>query len=739
MISFLRRPVRRRVAVTLLLLSTLLSTIMVIVNGPAPAGAAGAETVDVEQCLNAGPPVGDCTWSGGNVQDSNSDYFEGMSIPQRVLLTGIDSSDDTTHVLEFSHQATKNGTHAYDWLTSYDQAVAEGADFGIPMVLNECDPHFAAPAGQTACEAIFPGGTSINVDVPDDAFVSASPAGPATTATQDLIDDYEGVYGNRQITLWGDAPFTNASLTLSHDVASGADTGDSRMNYVLTWTSASTKVLVQYGAHLAVGLGSVAAWGADLGAGDVAGASSDNRVARFDGESLGGMTNPVNSNAIASGVGEINITKIATADGSDFRFTFDAPGPGSDPFTLHNRQTATFEDLSPGVYTVTEAPNPPAFILLSIICDGANVVTDQATGVTTITLLPGETVNCTYTNGAGDTPPPSLINITKVVSGEGDGDFDFNFDPPGVAPDQPLAVLNDGETDYIGQLIAGDWVVTELAEDGFELVDITCSGTTYQPNLAAGTVTITLTEAQLDSGVIVNCTYTNRAVPPPAPAEIHIFKTVEGAGDGDFDFVYNPPGADPDVPFVLGNNETRVFTGLAAGSYTVGELAEAGWDLTGINCNPEATDFPNLAAGNVLIQLGTGERVDCTFTNTAEPVYGNDPDPDPGYGEDPYGYGNPGGSNDPDPFGNDPVVEPAGSTNKADPEVGGQVVNQGGNPADPGAGTAGAGPVATGVDPGAELPRTGAHNPMAQVLFALVLMGAGSAALLLGRKRRTEG
>ena len=101
--------------------------------------------VDFKQAANNnGEPdgLGDIDWIGSIVQESNSVYFENMSLLQRVVLTGFtDAGGDKKITLDFSHEATKAGIHAFDWLTSYSQAIEAAVDAGIPYVNTQTDPN----------------------------------------------------------------------------------------------------------------------------------------------------------------------------------------------------------------------------------------------------------------------------------------------------------------------------------------------------------------------------------------------------------------------------------------------------------------------------------------------------------------------------------------------------------------------------------------------------------------------
>ncbi|MGO0999726.1 DUF7933 domain-containing protein [Lysobacter sp. CA196] len=88
------------------------------------------------------------------------------------------------------------------------------------------------------------------------------------------------------------------------------------------------------------------------------------------------------------------------------------------------------------------------------------------------------------------------------------------------------------------------------------------------------------------------------------------------------DFVFNTTGdglsgftLDDDGDATLSN--TRTFTGLTAGSYTVTESAVPGWSLSELSCtDPDSGTTANLGTGTAAIDLDTGEHITCTYTNT---------------------------------------------------------------------------------------------------------------------------
>jgi hypothetical protein len=106
--------------------------------------------------------------------------------------------------------------------------------------------------------------------------------------------------------------------------------------------------------------------------------------------------------------GTIVIVKNAVPDGAtDFAFTADATlspsafslDDDNDP-TLSNTQT--FANVTPGSYSVTEAPNGPSFDLTQLDCISTPGSSGAQDGLqprqANISLAPGGTVTCTFTN-----------------------------------------------------------------------------------------------------------------------------------------------------------------------------------------------------------------------------------------------------------------------------------------------------------------------------------------------------
>ncbi|HUR81840.1 MAG TPA: IPTL-CTERM sorting domain-containing protein [Thermoanaerobaculia bacterium] len=98
-----------------------------------------------------------------------------------------------------------------------------------------------------------------------------------------------------------------------------------------------------------------------------------------------------------AGTGTIVIKKATSpGGGAGFNFTENIT-PGG--FTLNDGGTRTFNTVSPGTYTISEAPMS-GWTVGDVSCDDANSAADEATATATINVEAGETVTCTFRNFA---------------------------------------------------------------------------------------------------------------------------------------------------------------------------------------------------------------------------------------------------------------------------------------------------------------------------------------------------
>ncbi|MDF1542781.1 MAG: hypothetical protein P1P71_06650, partial [Anaerosomatales bacterium] len=197
----------------------------------------------------------DNKWIGSALNDQNSDYTEGMSVPQRLVLEGLDTDISPSYVT-LEYQFTKSGKYAYDFITSWDQAITAADAYGGQTWLDEWK-------WLDYNSADFP--YQVSATVPED------PHAPDRTAA------YEGPlgYGDRTIDLYASADIWNVEVTIDPTL-SGTTTGDSKVSFTVTWEGAADKVMILYGGHIAVGLDPIPVtgigWGPGMGAGAISGA-----------------------------------------------------------------------------------------------------------------------------------------------------------------------------------------------------------------------------------------------------------------------------------------------------------------------------------------------------------------------------------------------------------------------------------------------------------------------------------
>ena len=275
---------------------------------PLQQGGSSKVDVDFRQCANNDKKAGtgSCAWINSVLQQNNSDYQEGMSVPQRVIFTGI-PSDGGNHTLVFSHEATKNGPHAYDWLTSYDQAIKAAQDAKIPfkdLNAQACDESIGPKASKSECQSLRNGSYKLSVDVPDDPYPSKD------GSTQMRIDAYEGKYQNRTITIYGNSAFVGTgTLTLKHiqpngdTLAPSADDKGSYIQYTLAWNSSSSNILIEMAGHLAETGTNGSAW--PKGAAQINGAPYHFKLDTLDGSSLGSRDNQIKATTLKNTTGHV--------------------------------------------------------------------------------------------------------------------------------------------------------------------------------------------------------------------------------------------------------------------------------------------------------------------------------------------------------------------------------------------------------------------------------------------------
>ncbi|MEO8350061.1 MAG: hypothetical protein ABI610_14230, partial [Acidobacteriota bacterium] len=202
--------------------------------GPEAAASPNAASADIDQCANGG--VGDppelCTggnWVNGNLGSSKAHYFEGDSVPYRMVMTGLSPG---THTLTIEWDTTQSGKHALDYLTTWDRTVS-----GDPC------------SGVSGC-----GG------VPDTFPIPVDPG-----AVNQIPGDF---------TLYGGTITSVSAYTLS-----GSYSGNSSTSITITFTTTGSTAVLAWGGHIATR----ADWGLDNAAVNITGSPYHMRLVELDG------------------------------------------------------------------------------------------------------------------------------------------------------------------------------------------------------------------------------------------------------------------------------------------------------------------------------------------------------------------------------------------------------------------------------------------------------------------------
>ncbi|HKJ54694.1 MAG TPA: prealbumin-like fold domain-containing protein, partial [Nitriliruptoraceae bacterium] len=285
--------------------------------------------------------------------------------------------------------------------------------------------------------------------------------------------------------------------------------------------------------------------------------------------------------------GSIVVAKETDPDGDPAVFQFERSWVDNEPDTDHDLelsddQSDTSIDLLPGPdYSVAELALA-GWDLETLECVNGDGI-DQGDG-TNMTLDPGETITCTFTN-----EKDANITVTKVTAG-GDGEFTFN---PSWGAD---FVLSDGQTNDSGDLDPSTYSVSEDVPGGWQLTNTDCVSSNGDVE--------TIGNIDLQAGETVDCTFTNTKSGSIAVRKV----TVPAESPQLFDFT-------GDVTAELSDGQTSPPVPVEPGQYNVVETALAGWDLTDIDCE-DGNSFGSLVSGTAMINVSPGEDVVCTFTNT---------------------------------------------------------------------------------------------------------------------------
>lgn len=304
----------------------------------------------------------------------------------------------------------------------------------------------------------------------------------------------------------------------------------------------------------------------------------------------------------------------ATPDAAkDFAFQLCpmTPTPGNcRSFSLDDDGNATLANrdrsarLAPGTYTLTQAP-VDGWRLRAISCDTGEDVS-RPDRRATITLAADEAVTCTFREGT------SALAIVADSLPDAARDFQFRRCGPGPRPCVDFRLDDDTDPErsnrkLFSRLAPGTYTVTQAPAERWVLDDLRCD-TGEQVDRAHRRVVVTIGRNEATT-----CTFTN------STTAITVVQDTRPGHPADFGFQVCRSGGscralllDDDQDPTLANR--TAVTGLSPGTYTIVQDPSHG-PLTALDCDGGATT--DLGGRQASITLAAGDRVTCTFTNTA--------------------------------------------------------------------------------------------------------------------------
>lgn len=391
--SFLRR---KRRFVNLLLVSLMAGGGAWAIGAVGPASAKAA--IDLDQCANLGI-VCDTThpaqWQHGNLNENNSRYLEGDSVPYRAHLS--DLTIGATYSVTIEWDTTQSGKHAIDYLTSFDRSVPTA---------DPCAPDACGAPAELAIP-VDPNVASAGVtEVSDRVFTAYGATFPASGSTVTNSGD-----------LCADATCNITANPTAHTL-SGSYTGNSQTSITLYLTATSETVHLAWGGHIAERRD----WGAGKSAVSLPGSPYHMRIISLECSNAtncdaGNQDRSLSSAAVVYGA-SITIVKEASIEG-DTSYGFTASPSPLISFSLVDDGTAANTRTFGGIvdfttYSISELTGAN-YSLSSVDCstiDPNGGSHDTTSNGVSIDIREGEQVTCTFRNSVEG---PKSIDLSKTA------------------------------------------------------------------------------------------------------------------------------------------------------------------------------------------------------------------------------------------------------------------------------------------------------------------------------------
>jgi len=508
--------------------------------------------------------------SANNVGTRNGNSITGLT---------IDSGDDITCTFADSLQQGTVIVHK-DVQGPGGEAIVDTSQ-NFTVRLDGSDPQLFTDGGTVTYNDVASGAHTVSEDTPPTGYTlySITPdsdsgtVGAQITVSPGQITDVYVI--NRQ-------PYTKLTLTktVNNDYGGTKQVADFILKIDGNQVTSGVANNVTPGLHTASEVSldgyTASAWGGDCALdGTITLALGDDKTCTITND---------DQPASLTVIKHVDNAGVGTASAGDF--TMDVTGTEvSDP-SFPGDELGTTVTLDAGSYSVSETGPTGYTAIYSTDCSG--------------TIANGQSKTCTVTN----TRDTGNLKALKIVDFGSVTDWYFSLNGG-----QAIQADSNGYVDF-GQVAT--LVNHTLIESGplgtFYLDSI--SGTNCTPMAAAPGANATVSK-----GGTTVCTFSNLV----NKGSITIIKNAIPDDSQDFSFLTSGTGLvnfnlDDDADVTLSN--TRTFSGLFPGAYTITESAATGWDPSLVICDSDKQISGTPGIGTASINLAAGENVTCTFANT---------------------------------------------------------------------------------------------------------------------------
>lgn len=221
-------------------------------------------------------------------------------------------------------------------------------------------------------------------------------------------------------------------------------------------------------------------------------------------------------------IGEIEITKqVEPSDESSWDFTVSGPATYFANNLSDNGSWSEDQALT-GTYSITESSDTDNVNNYSTtyVCREGKKVIAEGSGkmVTGLELDAEESISCEFTN----TINRGSVTVEKYNDENADGEFDqdestmsgWQFDLSGTTQ----TTGDDGQTTF-DNLLSGDYTLSEIGQEGWEIINIDCQYQNEEIPFLSGTESVGSTSISLDPGDNVFCQVGNHFPQPSLEIE----------------------------------------------------------------------------------------------------------------------------------------------------------------------------------------------------------------------------